>query len=101
MRELAWRRHSTTRCYCASVAPTAGTSSCATGQTVVSLGKAVLDPTCGSGAFLFAALNILELLYEAGLERMEAFVEDLERSGVKHRPEKFADTEHLPICDAD
>jgi hypothetical protein len=51
----------------------------------------VLDPTCGSGAFLFAALNILEPLYEACLERMEAFVEDLDRSGVKHRPEKFAD----------
>lgn len=51
----------------------------------------VLDPTCGSGAFLFAALNILESLYEACLERMEAFVEDLDRSGVKHRPEKFAD----------
>lgn len=51
----------------------------------------VLDPTCGSGAFLFAALNILEPLYEACLGRMEAFVKDLERSGVKHRPEKFAD----------
>ena len=25
----------------------------------------VLDPTCGSGAFLFAALNILEPLYTA------------------------------------
>jgi hypothetical protein len=36
----------------------------------------VLDPTCGSGAFLFAALNILEPLYEATLERMEAFVVD-------------------------
>ena len=34
----------------------------------------VLDPTCGSGAFLFAALNILEPLYEAALERMEEFV---------------------------
>ena len=31
----------------------------------------VLDPTCGSGAFLFAALNILEPLYEACLEGME------------------------------
>ncbi len=41
----------------------------------------VLDPTCGSGAFLFAALNILEPLYEACLDRMEAFVDDLERSG--------------------
>ena len=51
----------------------------------------ILDPTCGSGAFLFAALNILELLYEACLDRMEAFVEDLDRSGEKHRPEKFSD----------
>ena len=37
----------------------------------------VLDPTCGSGAFLFAALNILEPLYEACLERMEAFLGEL------------------------
>jgi Eco57I restriction-modification methylase len=36
----------------------------------------VLDPTCGSGAFLFAALNILEPLYEACLERMQGFIED-------------------------
>lgn len=50
-----------------------------------------LDPTCGSGAFLFAALNILEPLNEACLERMEAFVEDLDRSGQKHRPEKPSD----------
>ncbi|NJD37165.1 MAG: hypothetical protein FIA89_02405 [Geobacter sp.] len=34
----------------------------------------VLDPTCGSGAFLFAALNILEPLYEACIARMHAFV---------------------------
>lgn len=33
----------------------------------------VLDPTCGSGAFLFAALNILEPLYEACLNRMQWF----------------------------
>ena len=33
----------------------------------------VLDPTCGSGAFLFAAMNILEPLYEACLDRMEEF----------------------------
>jgi hypothetical protein len=51
----------------------------------------ILDPTCGSGAFLFAALNILEPLYEACLGRMEAFVVDLARSGEKHRPEKYAD----------
>ncbi|MDR1268499.1 MAG: Eco57I restriction-modification methylase domain-containing protein, partial [Planctomycetaceae bacterium] len=31
----------------------------------------ILDPTCGSGAFLFAAMNILEPLYDACLIRME------------------------------
>jgi hypothetical protein len=56
-----------------------------------SQGISVLDPTVGSGAFLFAALNILKPLYEACLERMEAFVGDLNRSGEKHRPEKFSD----------
>ncbi len=40
----------------------------------------VLDPTCGSGAFLFAALNILEPLYSACLEAMDGFLDDLERS---------------------
>ena len=45
----------------------------------------VLDPTCGSGAFLFAALNILETLYSACIERMEdlgvfeKFKEELEK----------------------
>jgi hypothetical protein len=33
----------------------------------------ILDPTCGSGAFLFAALNILEPLYEVCIQRMEEF----------------------------
>jgi hypothetical protein len=51
----------------------------------------VLDPTVGSGAFLFAALNILEPLYEACLERMQAFLDELERSGEKHSPKKFDD----------
>ncbi len=51
----------------------------------------VLDPTCGSGAFLFAALNILEPLYDACLERMQGFVDDLTRSGKRHRSEKFSD----------
>ncbi|MBU1013301.1 MAG: Eco57I restriction-modification methylase domain-containing protein [Bacteroidetes bacterium] len=36
----------------------------------------ILDPTCGSGAFLFAALNILEPLYETCIKRMEEFVEE-------------------------
>jgi len=35
----------------------------------------ILDPTCGSGAFLFAALNILEPLYEVCLDRMEEWHE--------------------------
>lgn len=30
----------------------------------------ILDPTCGSGAFLFAAMNILEPLYEVCIDRM-------------------------------
>ncbi|MBN8574160.1 MAG: hypothetical protein J0M05_09620 [Candidatus Kapabacteria bacterium] len=36
----------------------------------------IIDPTCGSGAFLFAAMNILEPLYEACLQRMEIFIEE-------------------------
>ena len=51
----------------------------------------ILDPTCGSGAFLFAALNILEPIYTACLEAMQAFLDDLERSQRKHRPEKMSD----------
>ena len=35
----------------------------------------ILDPTCGSGAFLFAALNILEPLYEVCISRMQEFRE--------------------------
>lgn len=44
----------------------------------------VLDPTCGSGAFLFAALEILVPLYEGLLERFRALLADWERSGEKH-----------------
>ena len=51
----------------------------------------VLDPTCGSGAFLFAALDILEPLYVACLEAMHRFLDDLERSHRKHRPERLRD----------
>ena len=51
----------------------------------------VLDPTCGSGAFLFAALNILEPLYETCLNRMQVFLDELERSGKKHRSDKYGD----------
>ena len=38
----------------------------------------ILDPTCGSGAFLFAALNILEPLYEACLDRMQVFLDEID-----------------------
>ncbi len=44
-------------------------------------GITILDPTCGSGAFLFAALNVLEPLYEACLDRMEGFIEDANKLG--------------------
>jgi hypothetical protein len=43
----------------------------------------VLDPTCGSGAFLFAALNILLPLYTAALQRMKGFVDKRSTTGNK------------------
>jgi hypothetical protein len=49
-------------------------------------GISILDPMCGSGAFLFAALNVLEPLYESCLERMEGFVEDAKKLG---KPEEI------------
>ncbi|MDQ3010914.1 MAG: Eco57I restriction-modification methylase domain-containing protein, partial [Acidobacteriota bacterium] len=52
-------------------------------------GLTVLDPTCGSGAFLFAALNILQPLYEACLDRMEAFVAEADQSGKSKSHEDF------------
>ena len=36
----------------------------------------ILDPTCGSGAFLFAALELLQPLYQACLLRMQEFVDE-------------------------
>ncbi|MFA7174438.1 MAG: DNA methyltransferase [Kiritimatiellia bacterium] len=36
----------------------------------------ILDPTCGSGAFLFAAMNILEPLYDACIRRMGNFIDE-------------------------
>lgn len=39
----------------------------------------VLDPTCGSGAFLFAALQLLEPLYAGCLDKMQAFLDEAER----------------------
>ena len=46
-------------------------------------GVTILDPTCGSGAFLFAAMNILESLYEACIQRMEAFVAEANKGKYK------------------
>jgi hypothetical protein len=46
----------------------------------------VLDPTGGSGAFTFAALNVLEPLYEACLDRMEAFLAEWGEKGRKLHP---------------
>ena len=51
----------------------------------------VLDPTCGSGAFLFAALNILEPLYEACLDRMQVFLDELQHSDKKPHALKYND----------
>jgi len=39
----------------------------------------IIDPTCGSGAFLFAAMNILEPLYESCIQRMENFVAEAKK----------------------
>ena len=55
----------------------------------------VLDPTGGSGAFIFAALNILEPLYEACLDRMEAFIAEwAENSSFKIHPSSFPKNYH-------
>ncbi len=53
----------------------------------------VLDPTCGSGAFLFAALTILETLYDACLERMQAFLDEaaLARGGEQALGDRYID----------
>lgn len=48
----------------------------------------ILDPTCGAGAFLFAAMNILEPLYETCIERMQEFVTE----GAKGKYKFFEDT---------
>ena len=51
----------------------------------------VLDPTCGSGAFLFAALNILEPIYTACLDAMHGFVNDPKNSERKYCPVEMRD----------
>ena len=51
----------------------------------------VLDPTCGSGAFLFSALNVLEPLYTACMEVMRGFLDDLERTERRSSPKALSD----------
>lgn len=58
-------------------------------------GLSVLDPTCGSGAFLFAALNILKPLYDATLRTLQAVRTDTLITGEKSNPEKWAEVDEL------
>ena len=51
----------------------------------------ILDPTCGSGAFLFAALNILEPLYEACLDRMQVFLDEVELISESRTSRRYSD----------
>ena len=55
----------------------------------------VLDPACGSGAFLFAALNILETLYSATMQAMRDFLADLETSRRQRPPEALRDFRNI------
>lgn len=50
----------------------------------------IIDPTCGSGAFLFAAMNILEPLYESCIQRMENFVAEAPKNKYKYFEEVLA-----------
>ena len=55
-------------------------------------GVTVLDPTAGSGAFLFAALNILRPIYEACLDRMAQLVAELPASAPAQTYRDFRET---------
>jgi len=50
----------------------------------------IIDPTCGSGAFLFAAMNILESLYESCIQRMENFIAEAPKGKYKFFEETLA-----------
>lgn len=58
-------------------------------------GLSVLDPTCGSGAFLFAALNILKPLYDATLRTLQAVRADALMAGDTSHSEKWAEVDEL------
>ena len=55
----------------------------------------ILDPTCGSGAFLFASLNILEPIYVLCLESMRGFLDDLQRTKRRQQPETLGDFRNI------
>ena len=55
----------------------------------------ILDPTCGSGAFLFAALNILEPLYEACLDRMQVFLDEVDPISESRPSRRYSDFRDL------
>lgn len=55
----------------------------------------ILDPTCGSGAFLFAALNILEPLYEACLDRMQVFLDEVGDNSESRQSRKYNDFRNI------
>ena len=57
----------------------------------------ILDPTCGSGAFLFAALNILEPLYEACLDRMQVFLEEVGDDSELRQSRKYNDFRNILV----
>ena len=55
----------------------------------------VLDPACGSGAFLFAALNVMEPLYSATMQAMRGFLADLETTKRPRPPKALQDFQNI------
>jgi len=58
-------------------------------------GLSVLDPTCGSGAFLLAALTILKPLYDATLRTLHSIRLDVLISGGKSHPETWKEIDAI------
>jgi hypothetical protein len=56
---------------------------------------AVLDACCGSGDRLYAALHLLEPLYEACLERARVWIEDTTHAGAPCGRERLADLRRM------
>lgn len=47
----------------------------------------ILDPTCGSGAFVFAALNLLEPVYDSCIEKVQIIFAEVSASDINRRRE--------------